>query len=62
MNVRIGSVQIAERFTETMGNGLENKPLMGTAQIFLSRDRKTELKWHVESRRCRKTAAVDLDP
>lgn len=60
MNVGIGSVQIAQRFRESVRLGFENKPFMVGAGSERPIDRKSQLKWHVESRSWRRIA-VKLD-
>src|SRR5580692_5994993 len=61
VNIRIGSVQIAQRFRESVRRGFENKQFVASAGTERPIDRKSQLEGHIESWR-RWRIAVKLDP
>ena len=60
MDVRIGSIEIAQRFLEPMRFGFEHKPLVLRAGATCPVDRQAQLEGHVESWRCRRIT-IELD-
>lgn len=61
VNIRIGSVQIAKRFRESVRTGLEHKPFMPCTGPKRPIDCESKLEGHVEARCCRRVP-VKLDP
>jgi hypothetical protein len=61
VNVRVGSVQIAQRFRESVRRGFESKPFVAGARSEGPIDRKSKLEGHLESW-SRRRIAVKLDP
>ena len=60
VNVRIGSVQIAQRFRESVRRGFKDEPFVARAGAERPIDRKSQLEGHIESWR-RRRMAVEVD-